>query len=51
VTDPVNVREYERLATEALDPGALSYFTGGAGDEWTLRRNEEAYRRLILRPR
>jgi isopentenyl diphosphate isomerase/L-lactate dehydrogenase-like FMN-dependent dehydrogenase len=51
VTDPVNVREYARLAAEALDPGALSYFTGGAGDEWTLRRNEEAYRRLILRPR
>ena len=51
MADPVNVREYERLAVEALDPGALSYFTGGAGDEWTLRRNEEAYRRLILRPR
>ena len=51
VADPVNVREYEALASEALDPGALSYFNGGAGDEWTLRRNEEAYRRLVLRPR
>jgi isopentenyl diphosphate isomerase/L-lactate dehydrogenase-like FMN-dependent dehydrogenase len=51
VPEPLNVREYERLAREALDPGALSYFTGGAGDEWTLRRNEEAFRRLVLRPR
>ncbi|MEA2627527.1 MAG: 4-hydroxymandelate oxidase [Candidatus Binatota bacterium] len=51
MADPVNVRDYESLATEALDAGVLSYFTGGAGDEWTLRRNEEAYRRLILRPR
>jgi isopentenyl diphosphate isomerase/L-lactate dehydrogenase-like FMN-dependent dehydrogenase len=49
--EPVNVREYARLAEEALDPGAHSYFTGGAGDEWTLRRNEEAFERLVLRPR
>jgi isopentenyl diphosphate isomerase/L-lactate dehydrogenase-like FMN-dependent dehydrogenase len=49
--EPLNVREYARLAEEALDPGAHSYFTGGAGDEWTLRRNEEAFRRLVLRPR
>jgi isopentenyl diphosphate isomerase/L-lactate dehydrogenase-like FMN-dependent dehydrogenase len=49
--EPLNVREYARLAEDALDPGALSYFTGGAGDEWTLRRNEEAFARLVLRPR
>jgi isopentenyl diphosphate isomerase/L-lactate dehydrogenase-like FMN-dependent dehydrogenase len=49
--EPLNVREYARLAEEALDPGAHSYFTGGAGDEWTLRRNEEAFGRLVLRPR
>jgi isopentenyl diphosphate isomerase/L-lactate dehydrogenase-like FMN-dependent dehydrogenase len=51
VVDPLNVRDYERLAEEALDAGALSYFTGGAGDEWPRRRSEEAYRRLVLRPR
>jgi 4-hydroxymandelate oxidase len=49
--EPLNVREYARLAEEVLDPGAHAYFTGGAGDEWTLRRNEEAFRRLVLRPR
>src|SRR5207248_1686852 len=51
LTKPVNVAEYERLAAERLDAGALSYFAGGAGDEHTLRQNLEAYRRWILRPR
>jgi isopentenyl diphosphate isomerase/L-lactate dehydrogenase-like FMN-dependent dehydrogenase len=51
LTDPVNVFDYERLAAERLDAGALSYFAGGSGDEHTLRQNLEAYRRWILRPR
>jgi len=51
LTKPVNVADYERLAAEKLDAGALSYFAGGAGDEHTLRRNVEAYRRWNLRPR
>jgi len=51
LTRPVNVADYERLAAERLDEGALSYFAGGAGDEHTLRQNLEAYRRWILRPR
>ena len=51
MTRPVNVADYERLAAERLDEGALSYFAGGAGDEHTLRQNLEAYRRWILRPR
>ena len=51
MTKPVNVADYERLAAEKLDAGALSYFAGGAGDEHTLRRNVEAYRRWNLRPR
>jgi isopentenyl diphosphate isomerase/L-lactate dehydrogenase-like FMN-dependent dehydrogenase len=51
LTEPVNVFDYERLAAERLEPGALSYFAGGSGDEHTLRQNLEAYRRWILRPR
>ena len=51
MTKPVNVADYERHAAEKLDAGALSYFAGGAGDEHTLRRNVEAYRRWNLRPR
>jgi isopentenyl diphosphate isomerase/L-lactate dehydrogenase-like FMN-dependent dehydrogenase len=49
--EPVNVREYEVLAEERLDPGAFGYFAGGAGDEWTLRENLAAFRRWHLRPR
>ena len=49
--DPVNVWEYERLATKRLDPAAHAYFTGGAGDERTLCRNLEAFHDWQLRPR
>ncbi len=28
---PINVADYERLASEALDAGPLGYFSGGAG--------------------
>jgi isopentenyl diphosphate isomerase/L-lactate dehydrogenase-like FMN-dependent dehydrogenase len=49
--NPVNVREYEQLAEERLEAGAFGYYAGGAGDEWTLRENEAAFRRWVLRPR
>ncbi len=49
--EPCNVADYERIARERLDPGAYGYFAGGAGDEYTLRENVEAYRRWQLRPR
>ena len=49
--DPVNVADFERLAAEAIEPGALGYFAGGAGDERTLRENVAAYGRWRLRPR
>ena len=48
---PINVADYERLAAEALDPGAHGYFAGGAGDERTLRENVAAFARWRLRPR
>ena len=48
---PLNTHDYERLAREALDPGAYGYFAGGSDDEGTLRENIEAYARLRLRPR
>jgi isopentenyl diphosphate isomerase/L-lactate dehydrogenase-like FMN-dependent dehydrogenase len=46
-----NVADYERLAAERIEPGALGYFSGGAGDERTLRDNVGAYARWRLRPR
>jgi 4-hydroxymandelate oxidase len=48
---PINVADYERLAAEKLEPGALGYFAGGAGDERTLRDNVAAFTRWQLRPR
>src|SRR5215203_5216577 len=49
--EPLNVREYEALAEARLEAGVFGYYVGGAGDEWTLRENEAAFRRWVLRPR
>ena len=48
--DWINVADFERVAAEKLDAGALGYFAGGAGDELTLRENVEAWQRWRLRP-
>ncbi|MBD0348665.1 MAG: alpha-hydroxy-acid oxidizing protein, partial [Thermoleophilia bacterium] len=47
----VNVADFEVLAERALDPSVFGYVAGGAGDEWTLRQNREAFDRWVLRPR
>jgi isopentenyl diphosphate isomerase/L-lactate dehydrogenase-like FMN-dependent dehydrogenase len=47
----INVADFERIAAEKLDAGALGYFAGGAGDELTLRDNVAAWSRWRLRPR
>jgi 4-hydroxymandelate oxidase len=49
--EPINVADYERLASEALDPAPYGYFAGGAADERTLRENVAAFSRWRLRPR
>ncbi|MCM5679091.1 alpha-hydroxy-acid oxidizing protein [Schlegelella sp. S2-27] len=43
--------DYEAVARERLDPAAWAYFSGGAADEITLRRNREAWDALSLQPR
>jgi 4-hydroxymandelate oxidase len=48
---PISLADYERLAEGALDPGALGYYAGGAGDEITMRDNVAAWGRLAIRPR
>src|SRR3954452_7225338 len=47
----INVADFERVASERLDAGTLGYFSGGAGDEITLRDNVAAWKRWQLRPR
>ncbi len=48
---PICVADYERLAHERLDAGALAYLTGGAADEISQRWNREAFDRIALVPR
>ncbi|GII85753.1 alpha-hydroxy-acid oxidizing enzyme [Sphaerisporangium siamense] len=51
VRGPVNVREFEHAARDALDPVFYDYFASGAQDEVTTAANEAAFRRLCLVPR
>jgi 4-hydroxymandelate oxidase len=48
---PVCLADYEQLARERLDANALAFFSGGAGDEITVRWNREGFDRLALLPR
>ena len=47
----LNLGEFEALASDALDPASFAYYSGGAGDEETLRDNVAAFRRWRLLPR
>jgi isopentenyl diphosphate isomerase/L-lactate dehydrogenase-like FMN-dependent dehydrogenase len=49
--DACCIADFERAATEALDPGTAGYFFGGANDEVTLAENVTAWRNWRLRPR
>jgi isopentenyl diphosphate isomerase/L-lactate dehydrogenase-like FMN-dependent dehydrogenase len=51
VSEPVSVRDYERLAEERVPENVWGYFAGGAADEVTLRANLAAFGRWRLRPR
>jgi 4-hydroxymandelate oxidase len=48
---PLNLRDYEQLARARLSRMVYDYYAGGAGDEQTLRENEQAWLRLRIRPR
>lgn len=47
----VTLADHEDHARRVLDPNALAYFAGGAGDELTLADNRAAWDRLRLLPR
>lgn len=47
----ISLADHEAAAARRLDPAALAYYAGGAGDELTLRDNLAAWQRLALRPR
>ncbi|KAI3775151.1 hypothetical protein L1987_49720 [Smallanthus sonchifolius] len=49
--EPVNVKEYQELAKQALPKMYYDFFAGGSEDQHTLRENTEAFQRITLRPR
>jgi 4-hydroxymandelate oxidase len=51
VSEPLNTRDFERLAEGKVEAGPWGYFAGGSGDERTLAENVAAFGRWHLRPR
>jgi 4-hydroxymandelate oxidase len=49
--DILSLIEFESIAPEHMSPMALSYVSGGAADELTMRANSEDWKRLRLNPR
>lgn len=49
--EPINLLDYESLASEKLPRPALDYYAGGAWDELTVRNNRTAFAGYRLRPR
>jgi 4-hydroxymandelate oxidase len=48
---PINLFEYQTLASQQLPPMARDYYASGSWDEITLRDNRAAFERYKLRPR
>lgn len=46
-----SLSDYEAFAQARIEPAAWAYLNGGAGDEWTMRENIDAFARLPLRSR
>ncbi|XP_019196438.1 PREDICTED: peroxisomal (S)-2-hydroxy-acid oxidase GLO4-like [Ipomoea nil] len=49
--EPVNVKEFQELARQVLTKMNYDFYAGGAEDEHTLKDNENAFQRIIIRPR
>lgn len=47
----INLRELEPAAQKVLPAGGFGYISSAAGDEWTKRENEEAFKRVTIAPR
>jgi lactate oxidase len=48
--DVMNLRELEALAQKVIPAGGFGYISSGAGDEWTKRENEAAFKRITIIP-
>jgi lactate oxidase len=48
--DIINLRELEGAAQKVIPAGGFGYIASGAGDEWTERENEAAFKRVTIAP-
>src|SRR5579864_4668723 len=46
----INLRELEAAAQKVIPAGGFGYISSAAGDEWTKRENEAAYKRITIAP-
>ena len=46
----INLRELEPAAQKVIPPGGFGYISSAAGDEWTKRENESAFKRVTIAP-
>ena len=47
----INLRELEPAAQKVIPNGGFGYISSAAGDEWTKRENEAAFKRVTIAPR
>jgi lactate oxidase len=47
----INLRELEAAAQKVIPAGGFGYIASAAGDEWTKRENEAAFKRVTIAPR
>jgi lactate oxidase len=47
----INLRELEQAAQKLIPAGGFGYISSAAGDEWTKRENEAAFKRVTIVPR
>ncbi|KAG8386523.1 hypothetical protein BUALT_Bualt03G0157300 [Buddleja alternifolia] len=51
MAEVTNVSEYQAIAKEKLPKMVYDYYASGAEDQWTLAENENAFARILFRPR
>jgi isopentenyl diphosphate isomerase/L-lactate dehydrogenase-like FMN-dependent dehydrogenase len=49
--ETINLRELEAAAQKVIPAGGFGYISSAAGDEWTKRENEAAFKRITIAPR
>lgn len=47
-SEPVNVNEFQELARKVLPKMYYDFYNGGAEDQYTLKQNVEAFRKITL---